>query len=324
MVQQHDATRLHWDLRLERDGVLASWALPRGIPLHPDDDRLAVHTEDHPLEYLAFEGTIPAGQYGAGEMTIWDRGTYEAEKWTDGKVVATFSGERLRGRYSLFRIAKREDRSDNWLIHRMDPAEPGHERIPEGLEPMLATPGRLPRDEGDWGFEVLWPGQRVIVEARPGEVLLRAGGEQLEALFPEIRRAGRALGSTEAALDAVLAGFDREGVPDAGRLAARLKPASDSTVRRRATASPVALVVFDLLFLDGRTLLDEPYETRRRRLGEVPVDGEVWQLPAHHVGDGAALLEAARRRELDGIVAKRLGSPYRPGRRSRDWRAIRA
>src|ERR687891_108635 len=102
VVQQHDATRLHWDLRLEHDGVLASWALPRGVPAHPDENRLAVHTEDHPLEYLDFEGEIPRGNYGAGRMRIWDRGTYVCHKWEPRKVVVTLEGERVSGRYALF------------------------------------------------------------------------------------------------------------------------------------------------------------------------------------------------------------------------------
>ena len=324
VVPQHDATRLHWDLRLEREGALASWALPKGIPLDPAEDRLAVRTEDHPLEYLAFEGTIPAGQYGAGEMTIWDHGTYEAESWGDGKVVATFRGERLQGRYSLFRIAKPQERTDSWLIHRMDPPPPGREAMPEGLRPMQATNGRLP--EGDeWAFEILWSGLRVLAFARPGDLVLRdAEGAELEALFPELRRAGRSLGSTEAVVDGVLAAFDGEGRPDRSRLESRLQPASDSTIRRRARSTPTALVAFDLPFLDGESLTHEPYESRRESLFGLPFDGEVWQSPAHHLGDGAAMLEASRRRGLPGVVAKRLGSPYRPGGRTRDWRAIRA
>ncbi|HEX6116373.1 MAG TPA: DNA polymerase ligase N-terminal domain-containing protein [Solirubrobacterales bacterium] len=325
VVQQHDATSLHWDLRLERGGALASWALPRGIPLDPGDDRLAVHTEDHPLEYLDFAGTIPAGQYGAGEMTIWDRGTYVAEKFEDAKVVATFAGERLRGRYALFRIRKAGERTDGWLIHRMDPPPPGREPMPEPLEPMLAKRGKLPADEEGWAFEVRWSGRRVLAFARPGDLVLRdPEGAEVQALFPEVRRAGRALGATEAILDGVLVAFDADGVPDRDRLAHRLEDASDSTVRRRARSTPVALVVFDLPFLDGTVLCEDAYEDRRERLAEVPIDGEVWQAPAHHVGDGAALLEAGRRRGLGGVVAKRLGSPYEPGKRSANWREIGA
>jgi bifunctional non-homologous end joining protein LigD len=325
VVQQHDATSLHWDLRLEHDGALASWALPRGIPADPAEDRLAVRTEDHPLEYLEFSGTIPEGSYGAGEMTIWDRGTYVAEKFEDAKVVADFEGERLRGRYALFRIRKPGERNDSWLIHRMDPPDPDREPMPSSLEPMVAKPGKLPDDEDGWAYEVLWSGRRVLGFARPGDLVLRgAGAEEMQALVPEVRRAGRALGSTEAVADGILVAFDEEGRPDRERLDRRLAPASDSTIRRRAKSAPVALVVFDLLYLDGSMLIGETYEARRARLTQLPLDGGVWQAPAHHVGDGAALLEASRGRGLAGVVAKRLDSEYRAGKRSADWREVRA
>src|ERR1044071_9938123 len=101
VVQQHSARRLHWDLRLEHEGVAASWAIPNGIPDDPSQNRKAVHTEDHPLEYLEFEGEIPEGEYGAGTMKIWDHGTYELEKWEPEKVMVRFEGERVRGRYAL-------------------------------------------------------------------------------------------------------------------------------------------------------------------------------------------------------------------------------
>src|SRR5947209_20143459 len=138
VVQQHHATRLHWDLRLERDGALASWAVPNGIPPDPAENRLAVRTEDHPLEYLEFEGEIPKGQYGAGTMTIWDRGTFDVHKWENRKVEVTFRGEPLRGRYGLFPDGQGEDAND-WMIHRMDPPEdPGRVPMPERIVPMLA------------------------------------------------------------------------------------------------------------------------------------------------------------------------------------------
>src|SRR5947199_1239651 len=119
VVQEHHATRLHWDLRLEHDGTLASWAVPNGIPMDPKENRLAVRTEDHPLEYLEFHGEIPKGQYGAGTMTIWDQGTYEAHKWEQRKVEVTFHGERLSGRYGLFPIGRGADSKDDWMIDRM-------------------------------------------------------------------------------------------------------------------------------------------------------------------------------------------------------------
>ena len=137
VVQEHDATRLHWDLRLERDGVLVSWAIPNGIPMSPKENRKAVHVEDHPLDYIDFEGVIPEG-YGAGTVKLWDTGTYELEKWQPKKVIVTFHGNRLNGKYALFQAGSPKD----WMIHRMDPpADPEREPMPAHLVPMLAKLG---------------------------------------------------------------------------------------------------------------------------------------------------------------------------------------
>src|SRR3954452_15004841 len=152
VVQEHSARALHWDLRLEHEGTLASWAVPKGIPPDPSRNNLAVRTEDHPLEYLEFHGEIPAGNYGAGTMTIWDRGVYEVHKWRDAEVMVTLHGDRVRGRYVLFRT-----RGKDWMIHRMDPpADPDREPMPDSLAPMLARSGDLPADQSAWGFEVKW------------------------------------------------------------------------------------------------------------------------------------------------------------------------
>ena len=181
VIQEHNARRLHWDLRLEHEGVLVSWALPRGVPEHPDENRLAVHTEDHPLEYLDFHGEIPKGEYGAGTMKVWDTGTYEAEKFREGEVIATFHGERLQGRYALFAT-----RGKDWLIHRMDPpADPSYEPMPDKLAPMMARSGELPRDEAKWGFEVKWDGIRTVVFSTTGTSRSR------DATSPTSRRATR-------------------------------------------------------------------------------------------------------------------------------------
>ncbi len=142
VIHQHSARRLHWDLRLEHDGVLASWAVPKGMPEEPGENRFAAHTEDHPIEYLDFHGEIPKGNYGAGQMTIWDHGTYELLKWEPRKVEVRLHGERLRARYALFAIDK-EDPPKDWMIHRMDPpSDPEREPMPERIVPMLARTGR--------------------------------------------------------------------------------------------------------------------------------------------------------------------------------------
>ncbi|MGH8969035.1 MAG: DNA polymerase ligase N-terminal domain-containing protein, partial [Actinomycetes bacterium] len=168
VIQEHHARRLHWDFRLERDGVLVSWALPKGVPDDPKRNHLAVHTEDHPLEYAEFAGDIPKGEYGGGRVTIWDRGTYECETWTNREVKVVLHGSRVQGRYALFQTD-----GDSWMIHRMgERADPEADPVPELIRPMLATAGSLPTvdDEARWGFEMKWDGVRAVVYVEPGSV----------------------------------------------------------------------------------------------------------------------------------------------------------
>src|SRR4051795_6543693 len=188
VVQEHHARALHWDLRLEHEGVLASWAVPKGIPADPSRNHLAVRTEDHPLEYLEFHGDIPAGEYGAGTMRIWDRGTYELHKFREDEVMVTLHGERARGRYVLFRT-----RGKDWMIHRMDPPQdPDREPMPERIEPMLARSGSLPREDGRWAYEIKWDGVRAIAFVEGGRVRLQTRtGRDVTARYPELRAMGR-------------------------------------------------------------------------------------------------------------------------------------
>jgi bifunctional non-homologous end joining protein LigD len=315
---------MHWDLRLEHDGVLLSWALPRGVPQLPDRaaNRLAVHTEDHPLEYIDFHGEIPAGEYGAGEMTIWDSGTYEADKLRKDEVIATFDGERVKGRYALF-----QTRGKNWIIHRMDPPlEPERVLMPDDLRPMLPRRGSLPRNETKFGYEIAWGGLRTMVWCEPGHIRKAEarGLDDVVARFPELRSIARALGSTEAVLDGEVVVFDEEGQPSPAALRDRKRVSSDSVARRLSTQKPATLILFDLLFCDGHLLLELPYEERRQRLEELELEEEGWQTPSYHRGDGRKLLAAARGRRLAGLVAKRLDSPYEPGRRSDAWIKVEA
>ena len=316
VVQEHHARRLHWDLRLEQDGVLVSWALPRGVPAHPDENRLAVHTEDHPLEYLEFEGDIPQGEYGAGTMRVWDRGTFEAEKFREGEVIATFHGERMRGRYALF-----QTRGKDWLIHRMDPPEDaGYEPFPERLEPMLARSGPLPRNEERYGFEVKWDGIRTLLFCDHGHLSLQGRRfSDFTSRYPEVRELGRALGARRIVLDGEVVAFDEQGRPSFERLQSRMHLASDSAVKRRMRDLPVTYVIFDLLYLDGRRTLPLSYEDRRSVLDELGLEGPAWRTPAYHRGEGSALLAATEKLGIEGVVAKRLDSPYEPGRRSTGW-----
>ena len=320
VVQEHHARRLHWDLRLEHEGALASWALPRGIPEHPDENRLAVHTEDHPLEYLEFEGEIPKGEYGAGTMTVWDRGTYEAEKFRDDEVIAVFHGERVQGRYALFRT-----RGDDWMIHRMDaPREEGYEPMPERLAPMLARTGKLPRDELNYGFEVKWDGIRALLFCDHGHPRLQGRNfTDFTPRYPELRGLGAALGARRVILDGEVVALAEDGRPSFERLQARMHLASDSAVRRRMKDTPVTYVIFDLLYLDGHSTMPLGYEQRRELLGALELEGTSWRTPAYHRGEGRALLEATEELGVEGVVAKRLDCPYEPGRRASGWIKIK-
>jgi DNA ligase D-like protein (predicted 3'-phosphoesterase) len=285
VIQEHHARRLHWDFRLERDGVLVSWALPKGVPDDPKTNHLAVHTEDHPLEYAAFAGEIPSGEYGGGQVMIWDRGTYETEKWTDREVKIVLHGERVSGRYVLF-----PTKGKNWIIHRMDPpVSPDAEPMPERVQPVLADErSRLPSNRDEYGYEFAWGGRRLVVFADRGPARAHdAHGNPAKAP----RGLGEALGSRRAVLDGEVA--------EAGGAA--------------------TYMIYDLLYLDGRSLLDEPYVRRRELLGELELAGPQWQT-APWFDDGGAVRKAAREQRLPGVLAKRLDGPYRQD--GADWRLI--
>jgi bifunctional non-homologous end joining protein LigD len=321
VVQEHSARSLHWDLRLEHDGAAASWAIPKGIPMDPKKNRKAIRTEDHPLEYLTWEGEIPKGEYGAGTMRVWDSGTYELEKWTDEKVMVEFHGERLRGRYALFRAGKSEK---DWMIHRIDPPEQAADPFPEAIVPMLAKLARLPANDEGWGVEVKWDGVRAIAYCRPGRLELQTRNlNTVTDSYPEVRRLSRQIGARDAVLDGELVAFDEDGRPSFERLQQRIHQTSDAVVRRRMKTHPVTYVIFDLLYLDGRNLMDEPYTARRELLEGLGLEGESWQTPGYSVNHAKELLAAAAERDLEGIVLKRLDSRYLPGKRTGSWLKVK-
>ena len=188
------------------------------------------------------------------------------------------------------------------------------------MQPMLARERPVvPTDDG-WAFELKWDGVRAFVLAGEGQTrVLGRRGDDITPRYPELAGIAGELGDHEVRLDGEIVAFDADGRPSFQRLQQRLGLTTEATVRRRVAETPVTYVAFDLLWLDGRALVDEPYEARRQALLGLELDGPAWQAPRHHVGDGAALLEAVRGRGLEGIVAKRLTSPYRPGKRSWDW-----
>jgi bifunctional non-homologous end joining protein LigD len=275
-----------------------------------------VRTEDHPLEYLEFEGEIPKGEYGAGTMLVWDRGTYDAEKLRDDEVIATFHGERMHGRYALFRT-----RESDWMIHRMDPpADPAYEPMPERIKPMLARNGKLPPREEQFGFEVKWDGIRTVAFCDHGHIELQGRNlTDFTPRYPEVRQLARSVGSRRVVLDGEIVAFDDEGRPSFERLQARMHLASDSAVRRRMRDIPATYVIFDLLYLDGHSTIALSYEERRSLLERLELEGPAWRTPTYHRGEGSALLEATRQHGIEGVVAKKLDCPYQPGARASHW-----
>ncbi|MGI0130905.1 MAG: DNA polymerase ligase N-terminal domain-containing protein, partial [Thermoplasmata archaeon] len=317
VVHEHHARALHWDLRLERDGALVSWAIPKGMPRDPSSNHLAVPTEDHPLSYLEFSEEIPRGNYGAGRMSIWDRGTYDCHKWDEREVSVTFHGGRLTGRHVLF-----ETREGRWMIHRVDPPDdPGREQMPSRIEPMLATLAQEPPSDG-WAFEVKWDGVRAIAFVAAGRLRLQGRtGADFTRQYPEVRGLGEELSDHDLVLDGEVVALDDRGVADFGLLQPRMHGTGD--LRRRVQEAPVTYMIFDLLYLDGHVIMELPYSDRRRLLDGLGLAGPAWQTPASHVGDGPALLAASKERGLEGLVAKRVDSTYEPGRRSRSWLKVK-
>jgi bifunctional non-homologous end joining protein LigD len=307
VVQRHAARRLHYDFRLERNGALASWAVPKGIPLRKGERHLAVHVEDHPLEYGSFEGTIPAGEYGAGTVEVWDKGWYELlEEKKNGGLTVRLHGNRLDGVWTLV-PAKLDGDPKNWLILRKDdtPAETTRYR------PMLATlTDTLPKGEG-WLYEPKWDGYRALVTVSSGEVTFTSrNGNDLTQRFRDCaRRAALGIRTADAVLDGEICALDEQG-----RSRFSLLQEGKGTL---------ALVVFDILELDSEPLIDLPLVERRKRLENVVDQSVGGVIISPQFEDGEALLEAAREQGLEGVVAKRKDSRYQPGRRSPDWQKVK-
>lgn len=309
VIQEHHARRLHYDLRLERDGVLVSWAVPKNLPDTPSVNHLAVHTEDHPLEYLTFHGEIPKGEYGGGKMIIWDTGTYEAEKFNDvppdsskdgGEVIINLRGKKIDGRYALIQTDGK-----NWLAHRMK----DQKRPQSGdLAPMLSTEGSVAKlKASQWAFEGKWDGYRVIIDADRGRLTVRSRrGRDVTGEFSQFEAVAADLADHHVILDGEAVALDESGVP------------SFSEMQNRARSTRVEFWAFDILYLDGRSLLRARYSDRRKLL-EALAEGGGLIVPDVLPGDGPEAMEYARKKRWEGVVAKKLDSTYQPGRRSKAW-----
>jgi bifunctional non-homologous end joining protein LigD len=310
VVQRHDATRLHYDFRLELDGALASWAVPKGVPLEPGQQHLAVHVEDHPLDYATFEGEIPKGNYGAGTVEIWDKGTYElVERKRNGGLTVRLHGKKLDGVWALV-PAKLSGDEKNWLLLRKrDEETAAPAKKPGRYAPMLATLEKdVPKGEG-WLYEVKWDGYRALAYVAGGEVgLVSRNGNDLTARFPAVAKSiGKALRTPNAVLDGEVCALDEEG------------RATFSAMQRGTAGTRYIFVAFDLLEVEGEPLLDAALTERRKRLAQLLDKRNRTVQFSESFDDGEALFEAAEKQGFEGVIGKRARSTYQPGRRSRDW-----
>lgn len=300
VIQEHHARRLHYDFRLERDGVLVSWAVPKNLPETTSVNHLAVHTEDHPLEYGGFEGVIPKGEYGAGKVIIWDSGTYDAEKFLDDEVIVNLHGSKISGRYALI-----QTNGDQWLAHRMK-----DQKVFEfdTIAPMLATHGSVTAlKAGQWAFEGKWDGYRLLIEADHGAFRVRSRrGREVTQEYRELRWLADDLADHHVVLDGEAVVLDSSGVPNFHEM------------QNRGRGSRVEFWAFDLLYLDGRSLLRARYRDRRKLL-EMLAAGSRLIVPDLLPGDGREALEHSAERGWEGVIAKKRDSTYQPGRRSSSW-----
>jgi bifunctional non-homologous end joining protein LigD len=308
VVQRHSATRLHYDFRLERDGVLASWAVPKGLPTRTGARRLAVHVEDHPLEYGTFEGVIPKGQYGGGVVDIYDAGTYEIEsEHDDGRLTFRLHGQRLEGRWSLV-PAHLDGEERNWLLICREGAA---DAADEKYAPMLATLRSSPPAGAGWLHEVKLDGFRVLARLDDGDVSMwsRNGLDVADRFRRVALDLGRGLRTFSCVVDGEVCAVDEQGVPRFQLL--------------QSGKGTLVYYLFDVLEVERRRLVDAPLDERRAALERlVDERGPTIRL-SRAFDDGEALLEQTGAGGLEGIISKRRASRYAVGRRSTDWQKVK-
>jgi bifunctional non-homologous end joining protein LigD len=353
-IQRHSARRLHYDLRLEMDGVLKSWALPNGPTLDPAIKRLAVHVEDHPLDYGSFEGTIPSGNYGAGNVTLWDRGTYEwlgpktpAQMWESGDLKLRFHGHKIVGEFALVRTNR--GKGKDWLLIKkkdfavregwdpesdtrsvlQGPAELSSiegavkAEMPASLDPMLATLSTSVPSGTDWLYEVKWDGYRALCYIDGGKVrMLSRRGIKLDKQFATVSAAlAQSVKADTAIIDGEVIALDENGTPSFQRLQSMTGFGTKPTVKGMA-APLLNFFAFDLIYLNGYDLRKAALIDRRNLLTSILLPSDIVRYSEHFAGKGSELLQAVKAKGLEGIVAKQAQSRYE-SKRSGNWIKIK-
>jgi len=310
VIQRHHASNLHYDLRLEQDGILKSWAVPRGMPPFPGVKRLAVQTEDHPLKYLTFEGEIPKDEYGGGMMWIYASGKYEITKEKKNGFYFHLSGKQMNGEYRMHLMKDKE-----WLMERVD--NPQSDFFKSPFKPMLADASKnVPM--GDYIYEVKWDGIRALIHLNEGELKIYSRNlNDITDQFPELKVPEKAFRINNAIFDSEIVCLDSEGKANFKKVIKRLM--SKKNFDYESKKSPAYCYLFDCLYLDGRSLMNDPLERRRWWMIDSVRIGETNYRISETVDDGKALFEASKQLGVEGIMAKELGSKYYSGKRSDVW-----
>jgi len=316
VVHRHHASRLHYDLRLEQEGVLKSWAVPKGLPPRPGIKRLAVNVEDHPLEYVNFEGAIPKGEYGGGMMWKFAQGRYQITKQKKDGFYFRLQSRELNAEYRAHHT-----KENQWLLERVDP--PQTDWLRDRVEPMLARPADKPPASEDYLYEVKWDGIRALISLDEGEIRVHGrNGTDLTKQFPELRIPEQAFRATSGLFDGEIVCLEADGKPNFRDVIHRMQQKTEGGIERAKVKHPAVCYVFDCLYLDGRAIVNEPLTRRREWLQDAIRKGSTYRV-SEVVVDGAAFFDAVKQMGLEGIMAKQRGSAYLPGKRSDSWLKIK-
>jgi DNA ligase D-like protein (predicted ligase)/DNA ligase D-like protein (predicted polymerase)/DNA ligase D-like protein (predicted 3'-phosphoesterase) len=317
VVHRHHASRLHYDLRLEHNGVLRSWAVPKGLPPRPGIIRLAVNVEDHPLEYVDFEGVIPKGQYGGGTMWRFAQGRHEITKQKKDGFYFRLNSPELNGEYRIHHT-----KENQWLLERVDTSQ--IDWLVSPIEPMLARLADHPPASPDYLFEVKWDGIRAMVSLDEGAIKIRGrNGMDLTDQFPEMSTPEHPFRATAGLFDGEIVCLDADGKPNFTNVIHRMQQKTQGAIDRARTRHPAVYYAFDCLYLDGRPIVNEPLVRRREWLEDAVKKTGACRV-SEVFEDGGPLFEAVGQMGLEGIIAKQRNGVYQPGVRSESWLKIKA